>query len=224
VAGKEPELWHAETGRAAPTSYVIAGGRTTIPLRLEAWGSVFVMFRRPASAPAVTLPPVTETTLATLDGPWTLSFPPQKGAPASVTVDRLASWSASAEPGIRYFSGTGTYARPLAAAAGWAAPGRRTWLDLGDVKNLAEVLVNGQSLGIVWHPPYRVDLTDVLRPGANTLEVRVTNAWVNRMIGDEQPDAAVKYTFADIKPYHANSPLLASGLLGPVRVLSVGTP
>ena len=135
-----------------------------------------------------------------------------------------STWSASAEPGIRYFSGTGTYARPLEAAAGWAAPGRRTWLDLGDVKNLAEVLVNGKSLGIVWHAPYRVDLTDVLRPGANTLEVRVTNAWVNRMIGDEQPDAAVKYTFADIKPYHANSPLLASGLLGPVRVLSVGTP
>jgi hypothetical protein len=224
VAGKTPELWHAETGSAGPTSYVIAGGRTTIPLRLEAWGSVFVMFRKAAATPSLTLPAVTETAVATLDGPWTLSFPPQKGAPASVTVDHLGSWSASAEPGIRYFSGTGTYTRSLEAAAGWAVPGRRTWVDLGDVKNLAEVLVNGQSLGIVWHPPYRVDLTDVLRPGANTLEVRVTNAWVNRMIGDEQPGAAVKYTFADIKPYHANSPLLPSGLLGPVQVLSIGSP
>ena len=94
------------------------------------------------------------------------------------------------------------------------------WIDLGDVKNLADVQVNGTSLGVVWHAPYRVNVTSALKPGANQLVVKVTNAWVNRLIGDQQPEA-VKYTFADVKPYRANSPLLASGLLGPVGVYSI---
>ena len=94
----------------------------------------------------------------------------------------------------------------------------QVWLDLGEVKNLAEVTVNGRSLGVVWHAPYCVDLTDVLKPGKNEVSVKVTNAWVNRLIGDEQPGAKVKYTFADVKPYKADSPLLPSGLLGPVKI------
>lgn len=96
----------------------------------------------------------------------------------------------------------------------------RLWLDLGDVKNLAAVTVNGHALGVVWHAPFRVDLTAALQPGENKLEIQVVNAWVNRMIGDEQP-GATKYTFADVKPYNANSPLLPSGLLGPVRLVAV---
>ncbi len=96
----------------------------------------------------------------------------------------------------------------------------QVWLDLGDVKNLAEVTVNGKSLGVVWHAPYRVNITTALKSGRNELSVKVTNAWVNRLIGDEQPDAKVKYTFADVKPYKANSPLLPSGLLGPVKLYS----
>ena len=78
------------------------------------------------------------------------------------------------------------------------------WIDLGDVKNLAEVTVNGKSLGIVWHAPYRVDATSALKPGSNEVSIKVINAWVNRLIGDQQPDATTKYTFADVKPYKAN--------------------
>ena len=89
---------------------------------------------------------------------------------------------------------------------------------MGDVKNLAEVTVNGKNLGIAWHVPYRVDVTGALKPGANELTIEVTNAWVNRLIGDEQP-GATKYTFADVKTYKADSPLQASGLLGPVAVV-----
>jgi hypothetical protein len=81
------------------------------------------------------------------------------------------------------------------------------------------VSVNGKSLGIVWHAPYRVDATTALKPGSNQLTIKVTNAWVNRLIGDQQPDATTKYTFADVKPYRANSPLLPSGLLGPVTIV-----
>ena len=89
------------------------------------------------------------------------------------------------------------------------------------MKNLAEVTVNGKPLGIAWHAPYRVDATSALKPGANEVTIKVTNAWVNRLIGDQQPDATKKYTFADVKPYKASSPLLPSGLLGPVHVYSI---
>ena len=107
------------------------------------------------------------------------------------------------------------------AMYGWLLS--HVWLDLGDVKNLAEVVVNGKSLGIVWHAPYRVDATAVLKPGANEVSIKVTNAWVNRLIGDQQPDATTKYTFTTVKPYKAQSPLLSSGLLGPVSLYSVNT-
>jgi hypothetical protein len=107
------------------------------------------------------------------------------------------------------------------ASADWFKKGSELWIDLGDVKNLAEVTVNGKSLGVVWHVPYRINVTKDLKPGANQISIKVTNAWVNRLIGDQQPDATTKYTFADVKPYKANSPLLPSGLLGPVRIYSV---
>jgi hypothetical protein len=101
----------------------------------------------------------------------------------------------------------------------WFVPDARIWLDLGDVKNLAEVSVNGTSLGILWKRPFRVDVTGALKPGANQIEVKVTNLWVNRMIGDRQPDASTKYTFTSPAFYKADSPLLPSGLLGPVQIL-----
>jgi hypothetical protein len=91
-------------------------------------------------------------------------------------------------------------------------------LDLGDVRELAEVSINGRPLGIAWHPPYRVDVTEAVKPGENTLEVKVTNLWVNRLIGDQQPGAK-KYTFTVMPTYKADAPLRPSGLLGPVRLL-----
>ena len=124
---------------------------------------------------------------------------------------------------MKYFSGTGTYTKTIQAPADWFKKGAQLWIDLGDVKNLAEVTVNGKSLGIVWHAPYRVDATSALKPGANEVTIKVINAWVNRLIGDQQPDATTKYTFADVKPYKANSPLLPSGLLGPVQLYSIAT-
>jgi len=218
VSGRAPEFWRAETGSIEPASWRIAGGRTTVPLHLEPWGTVFVVFRNPASATSRTLPPETETRLTTVSGPWKVDFEPGRGAPASVTLDGLASWAGNSDPGIRYFSGTGTYTATIEADSAWFRKGARLAIDLGDVRNLAEVRVNQRSLGQVWHRPYRVDVTDALRPGTNEVEIRVTNAWVNRLIGDEQP-GATRYTWADFRPYHADSPLLPSGLLGPVTLL-----
>lgn len=220
ITGKAPELWRAEAGKSEPASYSIADGRTTVPLDLEAWGTVFVVFRKPAHGTSYTAPAKVSHELATVSGPWNLSFPPDWGAPTSVTLNDLASWSENSDAGVKYFSGTGTYTKTIQVPSGWLQKGAKIWIDLGNVKNLAQVTVNGQSLGIVWHAPYRVDATSALKPGANELTIQVTNAWVNRMIGDQQPGAK-QYTFTTVKPYHADSPLLASGLLGPVRIVSV---
>jgi hypothetical protein len=221
VTGKAPELWHPDTGTTEPASFKIANGRTTVPIKLEPWGTVFVVFRKPTTATFRTLPQDTQTLLATIDGSWKLSFQPDRGAPPSITLEQLSSWSDNPDPGVKYFSGTGTYAKKITAPAEWFAKGAHLWLDLGDVKNMAEVTVNGESLGLVWHAPFRVDATAALKPGVNDVTIRVINAWVNRLIGDQQPDATTKYTFADFKPYRADSPLRASGLLGPVRLYSV---
>jgi hypothetical protein len=221
VSGMEPELWHAETGTAYAASYRSANGLTTVPLRLEPWGAVFVVFHKRTSEVSRTVPEVREELLATEGGPWNVAFQPGRGAPTGITLDTLSSWSDNPDPGVRYFSGIGTYKKAVDVPANWFGKDRRLWIDLGDVKNLAEVSVNGKSLGIVWHAPYRVDATGELRPGANEVSIKVINAWVNRLIGDQQPNAVVKYTFADIEPYNAASPLLPSGLLGPVRIYSV---
>ena len=223
MTGKEPELWYAETGKSEPASYQISGDHTTVPLHLEPWGTVFVVFRKPTKSTSRTLPRPEETELATVDGSWNVSFQPGRGAPASVALDKLMSWSDSQDKGVRYFSGIGTYSKTIQASPDWFKKGAKLWIDLGDVKNLAEVVVNGKPLGIVWHAPYRVDATSALKSGANEITIKVTNAWVNRLIGDQQPDATTKYTFADVKPYKADTKLLESGLLGPVKLERVTT-
>jgi hypothetical protein len=220
VTGKAPALWHAETGKIEPATYKIAEGKTTVPLTLEPWGSVFVVFQKSSRSTSRTLPKLQETQLASVEGSWDVSFQPGRGAPASIKLDKLISWNDSPDAGVKYFSGTATYTKSLDASPDWFKHSAKVFLDLGDVKNLAEVTVNGKSLGIVWHAPYRVDVSGALKKGSNEITLKVTNAWVNRLIGDQQPNA-VKYTYADVKPYNANSPLLPSGLIGPVRVVSL---
>ncbi|QOY84991.1 glycosyl hydrolase [Paludibaculum fermentans] len=218
VEGKAAEIWHPVTGAITPASYSIAAGHTTVPLRLEPNDAVFVVFRKAASTPARTIPKLVETNLTAIDGPWSIAFQPGRGAPEKATLDRLASWTENSDPGVKYFSGTGTYTQSIQAQAAWFQKGARLWLDLGNVQNLAEVLVNGKSLGIVWKTPFRVDVTTALKPGANTLEVRVANLWVNRLIGDQQAGAK-KITYTTQVFYPADSPLLPSGLLGPVTIV-----
>jgi hypothetical protein len=219
VQGKAAELWHAETGKAEPASYRISGDRTTVPLKLEPYESVFVVFRAAASAPSRNVPVPTESTLATIDGSWDVSFQPDRGAPARITLPALSSWSENSDAGVKYFSGTGTYVKTVQAPADWFKSGARLWLDLGDVKNIADVSVNGKPLGIVWRKPFRVDATEALKPGANAVQIKVTDLWVNRLIGDQQPGAVKKYTYTTQQFYRADSPLVPSGLLGPVQVV-----
>jgi hypothetical protein len=219
IDGKAPELWRAETGSSEPAAYSIAGGRTTVPLRLDPNGAVFVVFRKPAAEPSRALPVPSETIVASVTGAWEVAFQPDRGAPPKITLDSLSSWSDSSDAGVRYFSGTATYTKTIEAPAAWFKEGAKLWLDLGDVKNIAQVTINDSPFGILWKPPFRADVTSALKPGSNSLEIKVTDLWVNRLIGDQQPDVTKKYTYTAMQFYKADSPLLPSGLLGPVVVM-----
>jgi hypothetical protein len=219
VVGKVPELWHADTGVHEAVSYRMDSGRTRVPLALEAHETAFVVFRKPTAIAQHTIPAKVETSLYTVANTWQIKFPSGRGAPTEAHATPLNSWSDDPDKGIRYFSGTATYATTLRAPPNWFATADQLWLDLGRVKNIAQVRVNGKDLGIVWKAPFRVDVTKALKPGTNRLEVKVTNLWVNRLIGDAQPDTPNKYTFTTQAFYKADSPLQPSGLLGPVRLL-----
>lgn len=219
VTGKSAELWHADSGTIEPASYRIDNGHTTVPLKLAPYDTVFVVFRHPTSNSSRSLPTSVEAPVATITGSWRISFQPGRGAPAQTTLDNLQSWSDNQEAGIKYFSGRATYTKTIEVPASWFKPGAELWLDLGDVKNIAEVKVNGTTLPTLWKSPFRVNVTPTLKLGTNNVEIAVTNLWVNRLIGDQQPGATEKYTFTTHNPYKANSPLLRSGLLGPVTVI-----
>jgi hypothetical protein len=181
-----------------------------------------------------------------IPGPWRVTFPAGRGAPPSVILPELISLHRHSDPGVRYFSGTATYAHSLEVPSTFLGGGRRVYLDLGRVEVLAEVRVNGTDLGTLWKEPYRVDVTDAVRPGANDLEIRVTNLWPNRLIGDGQLPPENQYgttergilhlpewytrgepkppggrvTFSTWHFYGKDDPLLESGLLGPARLLN----
>jgi hypothetical protein len=162
----------------------------------------------------VALPPPIDVT-----GAWRVRFPPKLLAPDHITLDKLESWTANADAGVKYFSGTATYTKSFDVPAGAIAKDARLYLDLGDVKNLAEVTLNGKPIGILWKPPFRIDVTDSIRPGANQLEVKVTNLWPNRMIGDLSLPENQRVTWSAYQPFKTDSPLLESGLLGPVKIV-----
>ena len=158
-----------------------------------------------------------------LAGPWDLTFPPKLGAPEKATFENLISWSDSAVEGIKYFSGTATYTKGFDIPKNLLGAGKRLFLDLGEVKNLAEVSINGKPLGILWKEPFRVEVTGAARPGTNQLLVKVTNLWPNRLIGDEKLPESQRITWASVSLYKADSPLLPSGILGPVKVIPAQT-
>ena len=185
-------------------------------------------------------------------GPWKLSFPPNSGVPGQVTLDKLISWSEYPDAGVKYFSGTATYAKTLQIPSTLLGKDRRIYLDLGRVGVIAEVKLNEKNLGILWKPPFRLDVTNIIKAGDNVLEIQVVNLWPNRLIGDEQlPDDSKRrkqsqdqwspagnllewpqwlledkssptgrQTFSTWQLWKKDDPLLESGLLGPVKLLT----
>lgn len=225
VAEKAPELWDAVSGEHRfATAYSQSEGRTTLPLELEPCGSRFVVFRQPAAkhAPSSKRNDPPFTTINELSGPWTVSFEPKWGGPELAQFDRLVSWTARAEPGIKFYSGTAIYRKTFDAPAN--PTGTSVWLDLGEVRELAEAKVNGKSCGITWSPPFRVDISHALQPGTNQLDIEVVNFWPNRIIGDASLPNDQRFTRTNIRKLTSETPLVPSGLFGPVRLLGLVAP
>jgi hypothetical protein len=219
VIGKVPQIWHPETGETELVSYKIENGHTSVTLNFTPNDALFVVFLSPARKNAVTLPARAEKDVITVKGPWNVTFQPDRGAPPQASFENLVSYTEHTDPGIKYFSGTATYTKSINIPANTLVKGAQIRLDLGDVKNLAEIVVNGKSLGTVWKKPFSMDITKALKPGENMLKIKVTNLWVNRLIGDQQADAKKKITYTTMPFYNANSKLLSSGLLGPVKLV-----
>jgi (4-O-methyl)-D-glucuronate---lignin esterase len=223
VSGKAPEIWDAVTGerRWAAAYAEQQDGRITVPLEFSPCGSFFVVFRERASAHPAT---ASGNTLKLesrhdLTGTWTVKFDPKWGAPETAAFDRLVSWTTRPEPGIRYYSGTATYVKTFDVPSALMRSRQRLWLDLGNLRELAEVRLNGKNLGILWAPPFRVQVGDVIKAGGNVLEVEVVNFWPNRLIGDQFQPADARLTKTNIRKLTRDTPLMESGLLGPVRLL-----
>ena len=235
-----PELWNPMTGemRLLP-EYTVNGGHTVVPLQFDVHEGYFVVFRTETSLSTTSVKKnfSERKQIAKLTTPWTVSFDPAWGGPEKVIFEQLTDWSQHTDPGIKYYSGTAVYRqtfdKPLTKS-------RRLYMDLGKVKNMARVQLNGRDLGVVWTTPWSVDITDVVKSKGNRLEIEVVNLWPNRLIGDEQlPDDGIRrgqwpdwlkngtprtsgrYTFTTHRHFTKDSPLLESGLLGPVTIWEV---
>lgn len=219
--GKKPELWHPETGQTEELSYQLtADGRTLVSVPLVGDDAVFVVFQHPTDKTSYQLSAFEEQTLLTISTPWSVSFQEGQGAPkGNFTFSNLQSLSQHSNPGIRFFSGKTTYKNQIQLK--YKDLGSSLYIDLGKVCDLAEVFVNGQSMGTVWKSPYRCDISSALHAGNNQIEIHVVNVWRNRIIGDLQPDSPNSITHIAFPGLvRADMPLLESGLIGPVRIIS----
>ena len=211
-------------------------------LLLEAWQTGHYELPTAAGPKMIEVPSLPEA--LTVAGPWEVAFPPHAGAPEKATFNELVSWPQHADPGVKYFSGAATYSRSFALSPGMLGHSHRVYLDLGKVEVMAHVTLNGKDLGILWKPPYLVDISEAAQPGSNALEVKVVNTWINRMIGDEQlpedsdrnPDGTLKRwpqwlnegkpsptgrtTFTTWRLWKKGDALVPSGLLGPVKIVA----
>lgn len=214
-------LWDAVQGRIAPVSAeTTADGRSRITLPLEAFGSVFVVFSPVPPADIVnttTLWPKLETALE-VKGPWQVHFQEGRGAPAEATFPTLTDWSRHADPGIRYFSGIADYTTSFDLPESELSTHRNWYIDLGRTEVIARIELNGKPVTELWKTPFACDITPYLQAGQNTLKVSVANEWPNRLIGDDALPQEKRVTFTTYNPYKKGTPLLPSGLLGPVRV------
>jgi hypothetical protein len=222
VTGRQPELWDPVSGQTrTATSWTQTTGRTSVPLCVPPYGSLFVVFRSPGTPPtgAAGRNFPTLTPRHAIEGPWTVTFDTAWGGPASVVFPELVSWTRREEDSIRFYSGTATYVKEFQMANCKS----QIYLDLGQVKQLAEVRLNGKDLGVLWAAPFRVNVTGLLRPAGNRLEIDVVNFWPNRVIGDAALPPAQRRTRTNIRKLTATTPLVESGLLGPVRLLEAET-
>jgi len=278
VGGMIPEIWNPENGTIQKMAvYDSQDGSARVPMKLEANGSIFVVFREETQAHIVSVDfeknrifPTDKNGIRTgvyadiqdsdtetscivrekgmytftlndgekeafdvsdvppsfdLIGSWTVNFPPDWGAPDQAIFPELISWTDSDQEGIRYFSGIATYSKTFDIPQDYIDDELVIHLDLGRVREVAEVFLNGEKLQILWKPSYQVDISRAIKPGTNSLSIEVANTWSNRLTGDGRQPEGRQYTKTNISgPNFQNNilwkdaPLLESGLLGPVSI------
>lgn len=239
-----PELWDPVTGetRLLP-EYTFKNGQISIPLRFDRSQSFFIVFDRKENkvkAKGLQKSNFLEVRQeAVIGGSWNVSFEPRWGGPDNIIFDKLIDWSVHPNQEVRYYSGSATYYKNFDLPDNIIQDDQsEIYLDLGKVKNIARLALNGNDLGIVWTSPWRVIITDVVKRKNNNLEIQVVNLWPNRLIGDEKlPDDGIKnrewpewllknqpresgrFTFTTWDFYDEDSSLLSSGLIGPVTIV-----
>jgi hypothetical protein len=246
VEDGQPELWNPyRQARKRAAHYRHEDGRTQVKIDFDPDDSVFVVFPKTSTTDETETVRRPASTGMEINGPWTVAFQPNRGAPESIKMDSLIDLTEHADEGVKYFSGTAAYRTTFRIEPETIHPYRAFDLDLGDVEVVAEVRLNGKNLGILWKRPYRIDIGGVLREGTNELEVKVTNLWPNRLIGDERqfpvknnywwaqsgewpdwvidpakPNPSGRIGFVVWPHWTADDALLPSGLIGPVRLLA----
>ncbi len=217
IKGMEPEIWDPLTGTLSECRYSIEDKGTVVPLSLEAGKSLFVVFRKKAVSNEKPGEKSVIEQLTAIAGPWEVSFPAGAGAPEKAVFSNLQSWTANEDEGIKYFSGTAVYKNTVKVPGAWLKSGLKLYLDLGNVADMAEVTVNGNNAGLLWTSPFRTDVSGLLKKGVNVIEIRITNQWTNRLIGDQKAPAANKVLNSQVMVWGRNP--VESGLLGPVTIL-----
>ena len=222
VADKQPEWWNATDGsiRNLP-NFTQNKGSVIIPLKLVPSQSGFIIFRKKSETGSATANNFPEgKVIFTLKDPWRVMFDTAMRGPAKpVEFKRLDDWSKRPEDDIKYYSGVANYQTRFNV---WNIPKDETiYLDLGNVEVMADVTLNGKSVGGVWTAPWKVDITGLLQEGENDLKIKVVNTWVNRLIGDSKLPPEKRGTHADVNIYTPKSTLQPSGLLGPVTIKGV---
>lgn len=239
----QPELWMATSGEIRKiNTYSVENGLTTIPMEFYPYQSFVVTFsgeggKSSRDQSGRNLPVLSEA--LSIEGAWDVSFDPKFGGPANIQFSKLTDWTDHESRGIKYYSGIATYKKSFSLDD--VANGDY-YIDLGVVKDMARVKLNGQEIGVVWSAPWRINISEALKKGNNELEIEVANRWINRLLGDRQePDANVRtvkfdnglmggqefttgrYTFTTklaMRSFNFTEPL-SSGLLGPVRIMKV---
>jgi hypothetical protein len=230
VSGKQPELWDALTGEISEANaFMQKDGLTTVPLTLEPYAAIIVVFNNKIdkSKQGTELHNYSDhKTVQNIKGSWEVSFDPKWGGPDSVTFPELIDWTKHHDDGIKYYSGTAVYNKTFNVDFE-PQNGKQYFLQLGSVKDvgIAEVKINGKDKGILWTKPFRVEISQELQKGENTLEIKVVNSWYNRVAGDQIFPDKKQYTSTNIMLNHdfrgraiEEIPLEPSGLLGPIVV------
>jgi len=224
---KVPYLWMADDGSIRLAKVIESGPEfTTLAMDLPPAGSAFVVFQPKTAKIQVSVEPDPDLDYENLkiqgitpNKPWVVTFPEERGAPKMQILNDLINWTQSAIDGVRYFSGTANYSTILEIPDSLAGNSGGLFLDLGEVREVAVVKVNGVSVDTLWKQPYIANISKTVKPGKNQLEIEVTNLWNNRLVGDAGKVASERTTRTNIQNrYRPDMPLLPSGLIGPVTL------